>query len=373
MVLEEKEKEKAKAKEKEGEIASGYEKKKVLQIENETEKEKEKEMSKNDYNSIKSVDMQANNEFRRSVCKLKQQVEVKGDDNTKIKHSIQKYIGKVSELSIKAKTIEEQISEKRKEIGALNAFSKEMLSRISDCNVELERINTINLSFITEKINQQNSDLLEKTTQAKQQKNKYENLKNTSQKALQELNEKEKTLASHIQILKKTKEKLLSSNSGEKSEISELVSSAHNLKSRLQGETRSTVKLGRQEKYAANEIVAMIKEETESLGAMMRLKLDKQLSELQEKVSEKEQELAEAKIYFEEMKSHIMQNSRVKKDEIQRGAKRKNEMLRLSKVARVQDSTATFRKALSTARNEENRYYIDSIDIHKARESIKVI
>ena len=106
---------------------------------------------------------------------------------------------------------------------------------------------------------------------------------------------------------------------------------------------------------------------------MMRLKLDKQLSELQEKVSEKEQELAEAKIYFEEMKSHIMQNSRVKKDEIQRGAKRKNEMLRLSKVARVQDSTATFRKALSTARNEENRYYIDSIDIHKARESIKVI
>ena len=335
--------------------------------------EDRKEQSKNDDNSKKNLSVYGNNEFRRSVTKLKQHVVVKSEDNTKIKHSIQEYIGKVSELNGKTKTIEDQIAEQRKEIGTLNASAKEVLSRLADCNVELERINTINLSLITEKINQKNSDLLEKTTQAKQQKNKYENLKNISQKALLDFNEKEKTLASQILILKKMKEKLSTSNSGKKSEISELETSAEVLKSRLLGDSRSTVKLGRHEKSVANEIMALIREETQNLGTFLRLKLDKQLNQLQEKVSEKEQELAEAKIYFEEMKSHIMQNSRMKKDEIVRSGKRKNEMIRLSSVSRVQESTATFRQALSTARNEENKYYIDSIEIFKARENIKVI
>lgn len=340
--------------------------------ENKDIEEEKNEQLKNDDNNKKETMVHNTNEFRTSVRKLKQQVVVKAEDISKIKVSIQDNLAKVAEFNGKARILEEKIGDKRKEINGLTAVEKEMLAKIADCNIELERINTINLPQITEKINQKNAELLEKTTQAKQQKNKYLNLKNTSQKALQEYTEKEKNLAAQTTVLKKMKEKLSTSNSGKRSEITELTTSAEVLKSRLVGNENPTVKLGRQERSAANEIMTLIKGESQSFGTLLRLKLEKQFSQLEERVAEKEQALAEAKIEFEEMKSHIMQNARMKKDEIVRASKKKNEIFKLESLSKTEENALSLKKTLNNARKDENSFYVDSIEIHKATENIKV-
>ena len=344
-----------------------------LDIDEETDTSKinEKEQSINKDNS-KETTNNTTNEFRRSVNKLKTQVVTKSDDNKKIKTSIQDLSSKTQEISGKIKTIEEKIADKKKELNLLTAVEKEILSKLSDCNLELERMNTINLSSITEKINEKNTDLLNKTTQAKQLKNKYENFKQNIQKTIQEFHEKEKNLASLTASLKKTKEKASAGSSGKKSEIVELATSAEVLKNRLNSQDHPTVKLGRLERSAANEIMSLIREESQKLGTFLRLKLEKQYSQLQERISDKEQELAEAKILFEEEKSKIFQKSRMKKDEILKNGKKKNEIIRITALSENEESVINLKNSLNLARKKENQYYTNSIDLDKAMEKLGV-
>lgn len=330
------------------------------------------DQSTNEDNSKKELGKAHHNDFRVSVVKLKQQVELKSEDNSKIKGSIQDLLTKLLDSTAKSKILEEKIQDKKKELNAMNRIEKELLSKLADCNIELERNNHINIIQITEKINQKNSDLLAKTTLSKQLRTKYENLKTTSQKILQEHLEKEKILSNLNTALKRTKEKLSQSSVGKKSEITELTTNAEVLKSRLNGHVNHTTKLGRQETSAANEMMRLIKDETINLGTNLRPKLEKQYNQLQERVSEKEQELAEAKISFEESRSAIMQMARVRKDEIIRTSKRKNECLKVEQMSKADEKTIELKKTLQKARQEENKYYMDGLEIHKTKEKIKV-
>jgi serine/threonine protein kinase len=312
------------------------------------------------------------NEFRKTVSKLKQQVVVKSDCNSKIKNTLQETSSKLSEYFNKAKCLEEKISEKKKELNSITAIEKEMLCKIADSNIELEKINGINISAVTEKINEKNSELLIKTTQGKQLKNKYENLKTNCQKALQEFNEKEKILIDLNSNLKKNKEKASLSNIGKKSEITELANSAEVLKSRLNNREHPAVRLGRQERSAANEIMNLIKSENQKLETFSRLKLQKDCNQLEEKVSEKEQELAEAKIYHEDEKSRIMQRARSRKDEILRAGKRKSNKFQSIILSQAEEAHIKLKELLDKARKNENLFYTDQIDIHKSKQLIKV-
>ncbi|OMJ94222.1 hypothetical protein SteCoe_2710 [Stentor coeruleus] len=329
------------------------------------------DQSTNEDNSKKELVKTHHNDFRTSVVKLKQQVELKSEDNSKIKGSIQDLLTKLLDSTAKSKVLEEKIQDKKKELNAVNRIEKELLSKLADCNIELERNNHINIVQITEKINQKNSDLLAKSTLSKQLRTKYENLKSTSQKILQEFLEKEKILSNQNLALKRMKEKLSQSNVGKKSEITELTTNAEVLKSRLGGHVSHTTKLGRQETSTANEIMRLIKDESINLGTNLRPKLEKQYNQLQERVAEKEQELAEAKISFEESRSAIMQMARVRKDEIIRTSKRKNESLKAGQMSELDEKRIELKKTLQKARQEENKYYMDGLEIHKTNEKIK--
>jgi serine/threonine protein kinase len=325
---------------------------------------------KNNDNGKPNLDY-TKNDFRMSVVKLKQQVSVKSDDNQKIRQDILDMAWSIQEQTLKMKFMEESISHKRKDLNLLTTLERELLLNLSDANIELERMNHINLSAITEKITSKNSELLSKITQLKQLKSKHENLRGNSLKIVQELQEKEKNLSSLSTDLKKIKENLILSNSGKKSELSELETSAEILKSRL-GCGDSFKKLGRFETSAANDIMKLIKEENQKLGTLLRPKLEKQCNELEERVNEKEQELAEAKISFEEIRSNIMQKGRVRKDEIVRNRKKKAENLKIFINGKVDDEVKTFKNRLNLARKEENRFYVENSEIHSARERIKV-
>lgn len=331
----------------------------------------ENEVQENEDNG-KTIKKYNNYDFRTSVVKLKQQVTTKNDDNLKIRQDILDLAGNIQEYTIKLKTLEEKINNKKKDLSQLTSSERELLLKISDANIELERMNHINLSLLTENINDKNSELLNKVTQVKQLKNKHDNLKMSNLKIVQEFMEKEKVLGSLNMELKKNKEKLICSNIGKKSEISELETSAEVLKSRLGGGD-SVKKLGRFESSAANDIMKLIKSGNQDLGTFLRPKLEKQCNEIQEKVIEKEQELAEAKVYFEETRSNLMQKVRVRKDEIIRSNKKKLESQKDSETHKLDQRAQSLKSTLNTARNLENQYYVESIEIDKSKEKLKVI
>ena len=319
----------------------------------------------------KTIKKYSNYDLRASVVKLKQQVTVKNDETLKVRQDILDLSSNIQEYSIKLKFLEEKINNKRKEFSQLTNSERELLLKISDANIELERMNHINLPLITEKINIKNSELLNKNTQGKQLKNKYDNLKNNSLKVVQEFSEKEKILANLNSALKKTREKLSFSNNGKKSEISELETSAEVLKSRLGG-SETGKKLGRYESSAANDIMKLIKSGNQDLGTFLRPKLEKQVNEIQEKVIEKEQELAEAKVNFEEVRSNLMQRVRVRKDEIVRSSKKKVESLKDIESHKLDQKGQTLKSNLNNARKLENKFYVEFIEIDKSKEKLKV-
>ena len=331
------------------------------------------DQSINEDNNKISEESHTVNEFRKSINKFKNQIDLKIDDTIKTKKSIQDSQGEMNELTNKIKILEDKISEKKTEINSLTGTIKEILSKLSDSNIVLEKFTSIDLSQATEKVHQKNAELLTKITQSKHLKSKSDNLRTSCEKIIQEYISKEKEFLSLSSILKKTKEKLNSTSQGKKSEITELVTNADILKSQLSGNNNPIMKLGRQERLAANEITTLIKDEIQKLGIFLRLKLDKQYNQLEEKINEKEQELAEGKIYFEDMKACIMQNSRIKKDEFVRNVKRKNEAIRNNNVIKLEENEHVLKEKLNQARKNENKHYIDNIEIDKAKEIIKVI
>ena len=346
---------------------------KIGEIIMDTSSDLDLDQSINEDNNKISEESHTVNEFRKSINKFKNQIDLKIDDTIKTKKSIQDSQGEMNELTNKIKILEDKISEKKTEINSLTGTIKEILSKLSDSNIVLEKFTSIDLSQATEKVHQKNAELLTKITQSKHLKSKSDNLRTSCEKIIQEYISKEKEFLSLSSILKKTKEKLNSTSQGKKSEITELVTNADILKSQLSGNNNPIMKLGRQERLAANEITTLIKDEIQKLGIFLRLKLDKQYNQLEEKINEKEQELAEGKIYFEDMKACIMQNSRIKKDEFVRNVKRKNEAIRNNNVIKLEENEHVLKEKLNQARKNENKHYIDNIEIDKAKEIIKVI
>lgn len=330
----------------------------------------ENEAQENEDNG-KTTKKYNNYDLRASVVKLKQQVTVKSDDTLKLRQDILDLSGSIQEYAIKLKILEEKINHKKKDLSQLTNSERELLLKISDANIELERMNHINLPLLTEKINDKNSDLLNKNTQGKQLRNKYDNLKGNNLKIVQEFIEKEKILVNLNSALKKTKEKLSFSNEGKKSEISDLETSAEVLKSRLGG-SETGKKLGRYESSAANDIMKLIKSGNQDLGTFLRPKLEKQCNEIQEKVIEKEQELAEAKVNYEEVRSNLMQKVRVRKDEIVRSSKKKFESLKGLESKQLDQKAQALKSKLNNARKLENQFYVEFIEVDKSKERLKV-
>ena len=330
----------------------------------------EHEEMKNEDNGKPNLNFNKN-EFRVSVVKLKQQVNVKADDNQKIRQDILGLAWTIQEQTLKMKFMEETIQTRKKDLNGLTSTERELLLNLSDANIELERMNHINLVQISEKITSESSEVLQKSTEIKKLKSKIENLRSNNAKIVRDLEEKEKTLALLVSDLKKMKEKLNISNTGKKSELSELETSAEVLKSRL-GFGDSGKKLGRYESSAATGIMNLIKEENQKLGTFLRPKLEKQCNELEEKVNEKEQELAEAKIAFEETRSNIVHKARVKKDEIVRSGKKRMEGLKSLQNKAVDGEASSLKTQLNLARKDEIRYYVDVLESENAKEKIKV-
>ncbi|OMJ85471.1 hypothetical protein SteCoe_13232 [Stentor coeruleus] len=309
-----------------------------------------------------------NNEFRMSIVKLKNQVDLKYDGNSKMKNSIIEVIIKLQDINREVKMLEEKIQSKKNELSTLNGTRSVLFSKVTDCNIELERMSHINIGQLTDKINQKNSDLLTKTALYKQMKNKYENLKKNSQKIFQDFTEKENYLSEISATLKELKEKMNQNSIGKKSEIIELSTSAEVLKTRINSHEISTIKLNRHETSASNEIMRIIKKENNKLGINMRPKFEKLYDKLQERINEKEQELAEAKITFEEVRFEIIQKANIRKNDILKIGKKKNNLKTID-----EENIDSLNKKLQIMCEQAQKYNTDTMEIEKAKEKVETL
>lgn len=327
----------------------------------------------NEDNSKIELGILLNNDFRLSIVKLKQQVDLKYNGNSKMKNSIVEVITKLQDINREVKILEEKIQSKKKELSNLNGARSVLFSKVTDCNIELERLSHINIGQLTDKINLKNSELLAKTTLCKQMKSKYENLKKASQKIFQDLIEKENYLNEMNSTLKKLREKMNQNSIGKKSEIIELSTSAEVLKTRINSHESNTIKLNRYETSAAYEIMKIIKNENNKLGINLRPKLEKLYDKLQERVNEKEQELAEAKISFEEVRSEIIQKTSIRKYEILRSRKKINNNLKSSEQGVDEENSDSIKKKLQIINEKLQKYNTNAFEIEKAKERMEVI
>lgn len=327
----------------------------------------------NEDNSKIELGILPNNDFRLSIVKLKQQVDLKYNGNSKMKNSIVEVITKLQDINREVKILEEKIQSKKKELSNLNGARSVLFSKVTDCNIELERLSHINIGQLTDKINLKNSELLAKTTLCKQMKSKYENLKKASQKIFQDLIEKENYLNEMNSTLKKLREKMNQNSIGKKSEIIELSTSAEVLKTRINSHESNTIKLNRYETSAAYEIMKIIKNENNKLGINLRPKLEKLYDKLQERVNEKEQELAEAKISFEEVRSEIIQKTSIRKYEILRSGKKINNNLKSSEQGVDEENSDSIKKKLQIINEKLQKYNTNAFEIEKAKERMEVI
>ena len=248
---------------------------------------------------------------------------------------------------------------------------KEILCKIFDCNLELESMSSIDIFQTSEQISQKNSSFLAILANTKQLKSKHANLRNFLIKISVEYSEKEKKLKELKSVLINIKESSGSTYSKSVYEIAELEKSAKVLKEQLNYK-KNPVFCSRQEQTIINELVGLIKQDNQSSFSNFQLNLNKKLSDLEGKIEEKEQMLAESKIIYENSKSEILQNFRMRKNQIFKASKQKYEHKKMVLLVKTEKKAENLKNTLKQARKEENQYYTTILEIQSNKEIINV-
>ena len=113
-------------------------------------------------------------------------------------------------------------------------------------------------------------------------------------------------------------------------------------------------------------------EDNQSSFSNFQLNLNKKLSDLEGKIEEKEQMLAESKIIYENSKSEILQNFRMRKNQIFKASKQKYEHKKMVLLVKTEKKAENLKNTLKQARKEENQYYTTILEIQSNKEIINV-
>lgn len=312
--------------------------------------------------------------YKKSIHVLKDHISSKAEDLEKSKSKINKNAEKISQFTLKIKEIEERILEQRNEYNRLVVAEKECLLKISDTNLDLERLESVNdLTNLNEQVNSRRKEHMEKSQQVKLFQKNLESLREEVKGKSLEVAEKEREFKAAEAHIKRLKEDSSQRKLEKNSELSSLVTNAEVLKSQIERKYKSMNNLGKEESNIAKELMRYVRDKLHDLDGNSKHNLEKKVSEINEQVLEREQLLLESKLDYEDHKSKITQYIRTMKEDTIKALRKNTEEKNRQISEKREKYRENLKEKLNQARISELKFYVEPIQIDQLKEKLKAI
>ena len=304
------------------------------------------------------------NPYRQSIKHIKNELEEKNNETINARRMIQEKNIMIIKLQAQMKKTEEKIVQKRKEFALLASAEKDAFLELSDINLDLEKlVKFYNSKNTNEKINNQTVDFMEKTRECKKQQNYLHTLREDFKKIYQEAIDKEKILANLRNQLKQIKDETSSQVKEKKSKIEDVKINQEVLEIRLKNRVRFSKEFGKEEKKIAEEVKKILM--NLSYAPNYEKKLEELVLKSQEKTIEKEQDLSNLLIFYEEKRSQIITNNRKKKDELSKNIWKVKENNKITENAENQKIINGLKEEISKSRKAINKLAASEEELSK--------
>lgn len=279
-------------------------------------------------------------------------------------------IDELSQNKYKLDGLEEKIAEKKKEMIRVTVTSKELLSKVFDANLELERLQGEDVNELAEKNRNLQKNILELSKNCKFHKRRLEELRKTVNKESLSIANNEMNLKKLQSTLKMSQEMSKVVNSEKKSSENEMRISILMLRVQLQEKTSILSSFSPCELLIAKEISGVIRANAFGFSGLTR-DIKKKIEAADEKFNEIEQQVHELKISYEMRKSLIFQVFTKAKDEfIHKQRQLKEEKYYVSRK-KTETAKEDIRKNLASLR--KTLAPIDDTVVLKAKGKIQVL
>jgi len=315
--------------------------------------------------SIKE-DNKNQSEYRESVTKLQSEIENKEKESIAEKTKIEEKTQELQKAYALFESLKESINSKKAEYNKYIAKEKEILSQISDVNLDLERVeNLYDNKNIVEKVNEKSLELMKLSRETKLAKSQLNNTRESIESKDQELISKEKELRTLQNQLKKLKDELNRSKRENKTKISELETTAEILKSRIDSSYQLGQKFGKEERKQANEIMEFISESIAQYEkkTLYHNQIEEKIELFEETAIEKENQLHKLKLKYEGDRAELLRKIRKKKDEIVQNCKKQSESFLENQRKQKEELKQALRDKLKSSRQFEHQYLVQQIEI----------
>lgn len=329
--------------------------------------------ARTDSESTDEVKTPPQNSYRQSIVQMKQTLSQKEVETKQARQELMDQTQQISKNEENIKILEEKIADKRKEYGQVSVSEKELLLKISDINLELEKLESLYEGHATiEKNTQKSKDLMEKTNEVKFSRKNLTNLRDEVKAKSLEINEKEKTLNSLQLYLRKLLDEAQYEGNEKKSKISELSIDTDVLRTRIESKNKDCKEFGCDERAKASEIMNYIQSRYSEISTPLGY-LEEKILKSEETLIETEQLLSYSKFEFEEKRAMLVHGNRRKKDDIVKNARKMADDIRETWKFQAEKAKQELKDDLNEARKLEIQYFVEPIEIDHAKEKIGIL
>lgn len=307
---------------------------------------------------------------KKSLEKMRENVLAENAETNRNKEKFEIVFAMMNMEKEKLTQLEEKISKKRKENSQLSNTHIELCSKIFDANLEVNRLEGVDINELAERKKSMQRKMLETGKECKIYRLKLDELR-------KKVNKESVSIANNefiLQKLKNTFEQITNAakheSNDKKSSENELKISIEFLKQQLIEKTSVLSSFCPEELLVAKDISSFIKARMDMINDMTR-EISKKIEFAEEKANDVEQMIQELKINYDMKKGEICRNRQNCKDKITQNQRIEKEVKR-SKYRKNSEET---RKNLKFSLNESKllNFPIDHTDIEKAQDRIKVL
>lgn len=307
--------------------------------------------------------------FRKSIRDIKNKFNHSTKEILSNRSSLKENCKEYFNMCQKVKDLEARISEKNREIIRTVGNTKEMLSKIFDLNLDLERLEGQDTNSLTEKNKEMHKRLGELKKIIRLQQIYLDNLKSQIKASSQNQAEEEKALKYLQKQLLELKDNNIESKHKQKSSIYEMKLSLDIIKTQIKEKDKIIQNFNSSDRVLAKEISDFIRDKM-SLSKDFSRELNRKIEEAEETINEKEQQISELTIEYEMKKSQKLHFLRKKKDEFSRQMRKLREEQRMLHMKKTEELRVDLKFRLNEARKVD--FYVEPTQIDQNRKRLEV-
>lgn len=305
------------------------------------------------------------NSFRRSINIIKQELLSRVEICHKNRENIKILTGQVREQLANEKIVEQEILEKKRNLAELEQNIRITNEKISDSSIQLENLACAeSILKLQEKIGIKSDELIRKNEEGDRLIYRQSEIASELMVLSENFIDKDRYLCNLKNYSKKIKVKKLFTSKSKQSVISDMQKSCEFLTNQIQKHEKVQEIVETPEVSAVKDLASFIHQRKEELteSALIETKL----SEIEDCLSLKEVDVEKIKIGYLDKKSCIIKDARLEKDLIAKQnltQKYSNSYIAVHNVLKSE---------LKKSREIAKKYMLDSIDLSRAKERIKV-